>query len=87
MNQTWSGAIIALALLLSSSVTAFGQRSIPDLTVSNSRVYHVTITTELVVPKDGTKATVLRVWHALPTPRPWDGMNRTLGASAITCTP
>ena len=29
----------------------------------------------------------LGVWHALPNARPWDGLDRTLGASAITYEP
>ena len=60
------------------------QRLPPDVVVSNPRVYEVTITTKFVVPKNGKTLSGLGVWHALPNARPWDGLDRTLGASAIT---
>ena len=59
----------------------------PDVVVSNAQVYEVTITTKFVVPNDGKKLTGLGVWHALPNARPWDGLGRTMGASAITYEP
>ena len=55
--------------------------------VSNPQVYEVTITTKFVVPENSKKLSALGVWHALPNARPWDGLDRTLGASAITYQP
>ncbi len=63
------------------------QRVPPDVLVSNPRVYEVTITTTFVVPRHGKDVSALGVWHALPTARPWDGLDRTLGASQITYQP
>ncbi len=47
----------------------------------------MTITSRFVVPRAGRNLTALKVWHALPTKRPWDGLDRTLGASAIRFEP
>jgi transglutaminase-like putative cysteine protease len=46
-------------------------------------VFEVTIKTKFVVPTHRTNLSGLGVWHALPTSRAWDGLDRTLGASAI----
>ena len=69
------------------SASALCKRVPPDVVVSNAQVYEVTITTKFVVPNDGKKLTGLGVWHALPNARPWDGLGRTMGASAITYEP
>jgi len=87
MNKNHLSAIAILSILLTLSVNARAQRLPPDVVVSNPQVYEVTITTKFVVPKNGKKLTGLGVWHALPNARPWDGLDRTLGASAITYQP
>jgi len=87
MNKICCGAVIISSVLLTVPVNAQTQRLPPDVVVSNPQVYEVTITTKFVVPKDGKKLTGLGVWHALPNARSWDGLDRTLGASAITFEP
>ena len=84
MNLHDRGTALTLAVLLTLSANAQAQRLPPDVVVSNPQVYEVTITTKFVVPRNGTKLSGLGVWHALPTARPWDGLDRTLGASEIT---
>jgi transglutaminase-like putative cysteine protease len=79
--------IASIAVFLALSTSAQAQRLTPAVVVSNPQVYDVTITTKLVVPETGVRLTGLGVWHALPTARPWDGQNRTMGASAITFSP
>jgi transglutaminase-like putative cysteine protease len=73
--------------LLTISVNGHAQRLAPDVVVSDPQVYEVTITTRFVVPEAGKELSALGVWHALPNARPWDGLDRTLGASAITYQP
>jgi transglutaminase-like putative cysteine protease len=76
--------VIALIVLAPS---ASAQRVPPDLVVSNPRTYEVAITSRFVVPRAARKLTAFKVWHALPTARPWDGQDRTLGASGISFEP
>ena len=81
---------IALAILWVSLTLAAHTRAQPlppGVSVSNPRVYDVTITTKFRVPAGGKQLSQLRVWHALPTARPWSGRHGTLGASAITYNP
>jgi transglutaminase-like putative cysteine protease len=82
--------LIAHTVVLSTMVFSGGaraQRLSPDVVVSNPQVYEVTITSTFVVPKDGKTLSGLRVWHALPNARSWDGLDRALGASAIRFEP
>ncbi len=78
-------AMLAISILLATNARA--QRPSPDVAITNPREYEVTIATTFLVPGNGRPPSVLRVWHALPTARPWDGMDRTLGASRITAQP
>jgi hypothetical protein len=87
MNKSCPGTFIIVSVLLTFSVNTHAQRMSPNVVVSNPQVYDVTITTKFVVPENGKELTGLGVWHALPNPRPWDGLDRTLGASAITFEP
>ena len=87
MNKKLRSAARMPWVLLTLSVNAHAQRLPADLVVSNPQLYEVTITTKFVVPEEGRRLTALGVWHALPTARPWDGLDRTLGASAITFQP
>jgi hypothetical protein len=80
-------ALEVLSVMLVLAGSAQAQRVPPDILISNPTVYDVTITTKFAVPKNGKKLTGLGVWHALPNARPWDGLDRTLGASAITFEP
>ena len=81
------GAVTTVSLLLTLSVNALAQRLPPEVVVSNTRMYEVTLTTKFVVPENGKTLMASGVWHALPNARPWDGLNRTLGDSAITYKP
>src|SRR5271157_4362329 len=87
LNKNQLGAVTTLSVLLTFSVNALAQRLPPDVVVSNPQLYEVTITTKFVVPENGKTRSGLGVWHALPNARPWDGLDRTLGASAITYQP
>ncbi len=87
MNQSIHGALTTLSIVLTLAANAQAQRLPPDVVVSNPQVYEVTITTKFVVPENARNLSGLGVWHALPTARPWDGLDRTLGASAITYEP
>ena len=87
MIRAVHGTIATLSIMFILSASALAQRVPPDVVVSNAQVYEVTITTKFVVPNDGKKLTGLGVWHALPNARPWDGLGRTMGASAITYEP
>jgi transglutaminase-like putative cysteine protease len=80
-------AVMISWILLAISVNVHAQRLPPDVVVSNPQVYEVTITTNFVVPKDGKQLSALGVWHALPNARPWDGLDRTLGARVIAYQP
>ena len=77
-------AVATLSTILTLSINAQAQRLPPDVVVIEPAVYEVTITTKLVVPRTGKTITGLGVWHALPNSRPWDGLDRTMGAFAIT---
>ncbi len=77
----------AIGVLLIVTADARAQRLPADFVISNPQVYEITVTTKFVVPASGKKLSGLGVWHALPTARPWDGLDRTLGASAITYQP
>jgi transglutaminase-like putative cysteine protease len=81
------GALLTTLVLLTWCASAKAQRLPPDVIVSNPRLYEVTITTTFVVPENGRRLSGLGVWHALPNARPWDGLDRTLGASAISYLP
>lgn len=74
-------------VLVALTAEVHAQRLPPELVVSNPTVYEVTITTTFTVPARGKTLTRLAVWHALPNARPWDGLDRTLGASDITFQP
>ncbi len=87
MTRTKWSAAATLMVLITLSANAHGQRVPPEISVSNPVVYEVTISTTFTVPDNGKKLTRLAVWHALPNARPWDGLERTLGASAITYRP
>ena len=87
MIKVRSDVATTIGIVLTLSASAAAQRLPPDVVVSNPQVYEVTITTKFVVPKNGKKLTGLGVWHALPNARPWDGLDRTMGASAITYEP
>jgi transglutaminase-like putative cysteine protease len=87
MSMKKRSAAATLTVLIIFSANAHGQRLPPEVTVSNPIVYDVTIFTTFTVPSNGKKLTRLAVWHALPTARPWDGLDRTFGASAITFQP
>ena len=81
------GAVATLSILLSLFSNAQAQRLPPEIVVSNPRVYEVSIATTFVVPESRNTLSGLGVWHALPSARPWDGLDRTLGATAITYQP
>jgi transglutaminase-like putative cysteine protease len=87
MNKRCRITLAIVSALLSVRGSAHAQRLSPDIIVSNPQVYEVTITSRFVVPEEGRNVTALRVWHGLPTPRPWDGLDRTSGASAIEFEP
>ncbi len=87
MIHTYFVMITSLSVWLTLSADAPAQRLPPDVVVSNPRVFNVTITTTFIVPANGKTLTHLGVWHALPNARPWDGLDRTVGASAITYQP
>jgi hypothetical protein len=80
-------ALMIVAVLVAASANAQAPRLPPDVMVTKPQVYEVTITTKFVVPKNGRELIGLGVWHALPNARPWDGLDRTIGASAITFQP
>jgi Transglutaminase-like superfamily len=80
-------AVATLSVLLCLSASAQTQRLPPEIVVSNPRIFEVSIATTFVVPERGKTLSGLGVWHALPNTRPWDGLDGTLGASAITYQP
>jgi hypothetical protein len=80
-------AVMAVSVLLSVPVRAQAQRLAPEIVISNPRIFEVKIATTFVVPESGKKLSGLGVWHALPNARPWDGLDRTLGATAISFQP
>jgi hypothetical protein len=87
INQRDFSSAAAIAVLLTLTASAQAQRLPPDVTTSNPQVYDVTVRTKFVVPQNQRKLSGLGIWHALPTSRPWDGLGRTLGASAISFVP
>jgi transglutaminase-like putative cysteine protease len=87
MNKSWPVARTIVWISLSLAAHAHAQPMPLGVAVSNPRVYEVTITTTFRVPAGATQSSQLRVWHALPTARPWSGLRGTLGASAITYRP
>jgi Transglutaminase-like superfamily len=87
MIKAQSGVATTIGIVLAFSSSAAAQRLPPDVVVLNPQVYDVTIATKFVVPNNGKKPTGIGVWHALPNARPWDGLDRTMGASAIRYEP
>jgi transglutaminase-like putative cysteine protease len=87
MNTKYFGWVTTVSVLMALPTLAQAQRLPPDVVVSNPRVYEVTITTTFVVPDNRKILSGLGVWHALPNARPWDGLDRTLGASDISYQP
>jgi len=87
MARKKCSAAATLAAMMTLTAAAHGQRLPPEIVVSNPVDYEVTISTTFTVPDHGKKLTRLAVWHALPNARPWDGLQRTLGASEITYSP
>jgi hypothetical protein len=87
MMKPFHAAAATFLVTLFLSASAHAQRVPPDLVVSNPQVFEVTITTKFVVPENGKVMSGIGVWHALPSARPWDGLDRTLGASAISFEP
>ena len=87
MMNAFHAAAATFSVMLVVPASAHAQRLPPDLVVSNPQVYEVTITTKFVVPQNGKILSGIGVWHALPSARPWDGLDRTLGASAISFEP
>ena len=87
MSNSYLVAAAPLFVFLAFCVQAHARRLPPEIVISNPQVFEVTITTKFVVPENGKKLSALGVWHALPNARPWDGLDRTLGASAIAYQP
>ena len=70
MNTLGRVGIATVSVLLFPAAGAQAQRLPPDVVVSNTRVYDVTISTTFVVPRTGNTLSGLGVWHALPNDRP-----------------
>jgi len=56
----------------------------PGLVIRYPLVYRVKMETKFVVPAQNEVIDELRVWHALPTLRPWSNVTDEVGASEIT---
>jgi hypothetical protein len=64
-----------------------GQQPASAIKISNETVYRITMTTTFVVPAGNDKISQLRVYHALPTVRPWSKSSAKFGASDLSFTP
>lgn len=72
---------IVLICVVDSRATA--QQLPPGLVVSDAVVYRVKMQTTFVVPDEKDVIDRIRVWHALPTPRPWSNTADGAGAFRI----
>ena len=64
-------------------VNATAQTTHPAITVSGAVNYRVRISTSITIPRAKTGIDLIRVWHALPPDRLWDGVSGPVGASNI----
>jgi hypothetical protein len=59
----------------------------PSVTTSNTKVYQIKMTTTFVVPAGNEKIDQVRVYHALPTLRPWSQAKNKFGAANLEFIP
>jgi len=82
----WEAVAMRLStfvLALSLGIGCSKGQAPKDLVTKDPVVYRVKMTTEFAVPKNGARIDELRVWHALPTARPWQKGSGGTGASNI----
>ncbi len=70
-----------------SAAYAAGTPLPPGVSIKNPVKYRVRMRTKVVVPQTQTKCEQLRVWHALPTTRPWSRVTRVPGITSLTYLP
>jgi len=84
-------AILIALIMLVIGAAAFANAAAPALTpgVSAKKTvkYHVRMRTKVVIPTAGTRCEQVRVWHALPTTRPWSRVDRIPGVTALSYLP
>lgn len=59
----------------------------PGVSTSSPVRYHVKIKTKVVIPTTGPACKKLRVWHALPTTKPWSKTTSIPGVTALSYMP
>ncbi len=59
----------------------------PNITLSNKKIYTVRMQTMLTIPKKKEACEQVRVWHALPTNKPWSQVKAPKGCFNVACTP
>ena len=75
-------SVVSLIICIVAPVDA-AEDARPGVVLSGAVDYQVQMTTTLVVPAANSSIDVLRVWHALPTPRPWSASKGGVGATGI----
>ena len=76
-------SVLSLTICVAASVEA-AEDPRPGVVIRGAVDFQVRMTTTVVVPLTNRSIDVLRVWHALPTHRPWSVSNRGVGATGIT---
>jgi len=74
---------LLISVLLLVANPAWAQDSRPGVVTSAPVVYKIKMQTTFTVPLKNDGIDVIRVWHALPTFRPWSSTNAEVGASKI----
>jgi len=69
------------------STIAKPQSQVLGVVTRNPVIYTIKMTTTFVVPAGNRKIDQLRVYHALPTPRPWSNSTEEYGATKLSFTP
>src|SRR5262249_28013079 len=78
-------ALSLTVLTLASPLQA--QTKVPGLTLSDATEYDIKMTTKFVVPPVNGSIDQLRVYHGLPTLRPWTATGAKFGATSLNFSP
>jgi hypothetical protein len=84
MSHAFSPFLVSLLVTLTfGNAFSFGQATLPKaIKTSNETVYTIKMETTFEVPENG-RIEQLRVYHALPTLRPWSKSAEKYGATAV----
>lgn len=82
-----SAVTVLYAVMFTLTATAADQPLPKSIKTSKPVTYQVTMTTTFVVPEGNDKIDQVKVYHALPTVRPWSEPKAKFGATGLKFTP